>query len=309
MRKAPSNPDAASPGTLDRLFAVAEAMETEAARRYAAMAETMDAAGNAEVAKLFRELERAEQGHARHVADWAEATRDRRCRRPRSAGGRPKARILGDLDRDPRLLTPYRALSVAVHNEERAFSFYSYAAADANDEAVRQQAEAFAREELGHAAWLRRERRRAYRAEGRGRRWSLGGERPTTLGDFLVAAAALERALAERHAACAATLRAAGDPAAEAVAEVVRLDRAEAERLEAALPPGADRPVVHPPATPARTPADCALDLEEAYVFYTAAADLLVTEEALREAQALAESAIARIARLRAAGEPGPSLG
>jgi rubrerythrin len=285
--------------TLGQLFAVAEAMEVEAARRYATMARTMDVAGSTGLAGLFRELERAEQGHARHVAGWAEATLGRRAA-PAAVGWRtPEGQELGDLDRDPRLLTPYRALGVAVHNEERAFGFYSHVAASTEDEAVRRQAEAFAREELGHAAWLRQKRRRAYHAEGRGRRWRLGGDRPSSPAAFLATAAALERALAERHAACAARLRAAGDPAAAAVAEVARLDGEEAARLERSVPPAAERAAVVPPDTDALAPADCALDLEEAYEAYTAAADALVTEEALREAQALAESAVARIGRLR----------
>src|SRR4051794_25204197 len=160
--------------TLEELFAAAEAMEAEAARRYAAVARAMDAAGRPEVAALFRELERAEEGHAREVAAWAVAALGRPPA-PVAVGWRtPEGQDLDDLDRDPRLLTPYRALSVAVHDEEWAFSFYSYVAAHAGDEAIRRQAEAFAREELGHAAWLRRERRRAFRAEGRGRRWSFG---------------------------------------------------------------------------------------------------------------------------------------
>ena len=237
--------------------------------------------------------------HARHVAEWAEATLGRRAA-PAAVGWRtPEGQELGDLDRDPRLLTPYRALGVAVHNEERAFGFYSYVAANTEDEAVRRQAEAFAREELGHAAWLRQERRRAYHAEGRGRRWRLGGDRPSSPAAFLATAAALERALAERHAACAARLRAAGDPAAAAVAEVARLDGEEAARLERSVPPAAERAAVVPPPADALTPVDCALDLEEAYEAYAAAADALVTEEALREAQALAQSAVARIGRLR----------
>ena len=47
--------------TLEELFAIAEAMEVEAARRYATMARTMDVAGSNGLAGLFRELERAEQ--------------------------------------------------------------------------------------------------------------------------------------------------------------------------------------------------------------------------------------------------------
>jgi rubrerythrin len=60
-------------------------------------------------------------------------------------------------------LTPYRALSLAVLNEERAFAFYSYIVSAATDTAVREQAQALAMEELTHAAKLRRQRRKAWR--------------------------------------------------------------------------------------------------------------------------------------------------
>ena len=64
-----------------------------------------------------------------------------------------------------RLMTPYRALSMAVRNEERAFAFWSYVAGFAKDPEIKKAAEAMAREELGHVATLRKERRRAYHSE------------------------------------------------------------------------------------------------------------------------------------------------
>ena len=63
-------------------------------------------------------------------------------------------------------LTPYKALTIAVQNEERGFAFYSYIAAHIEDAGGgRNAAEQLAREELRHAALLRRERRRAWRRE------------------------------------------------------------------------------------------------------------------------------------------------
>ena len=54
---------------------------------------------------------------------------------------------------------------MAVQNEERAFAFWSYMAASAKDSDIKSASEAMAREELGHVATLRRERRRAYHRE------------------------------------------------------------------------------------------------------------------------------------------------
>ncbi|MEJ1936656.1 hypothetical protein WDZ92_41220 [Nostoc sp. NIES-2111] len=54
---------------------------------------------------------------------------------------------------------------MAVRNEERAFAFWTYLAAHAGSEDVRQAAEKMASEELTHAAIFRRERRRAFHRE------------------------------------------------------------------------------------------------------------------------------------------------
>ncbi len=70
-----------------------------------------------------------------------------------------------DEARDPRYSTPYKALAFAVNNEENAFCFYTHVAAEADNEALRDCAEALAREELEHAELFRAERRRAYHAE------------------------------------------------------------------------------------------------------------------------------------------------
>lgn len=64
----------------------------------------------------------------------------------------------------PELLNSYRAFSMAVRNEERAFVFWTYVAAHAQTDEIREAAERMAREELGHVATLRRERRRAFHA-------------------------------------------------------------------------------------------------------------------------------------------------
>ena len=59
------------------------------------------------------------------------------------------------------LMTPHRALSLAVHNEERAFALFSNIASMADLAAVREHAEKLAKEELDHVVSLRVKRRRA----------------------------------------------------------------------------------------------------------------------------------------------------
>ena len=63
------------------------------------------------------------------------------------------------------LLTPYRALALAVQEAQRNFRTFAHIAALAEPADVRQEAEGLARTELGRAAALRGARRRAYHAE------------------------------------------------------------------------------------------------------------------------------------------------
>lgn len=64
----------------------------------------------------------------------------------------------------PQLMSPYRLLSTAVRNAERAFAFWSYVVAHAVNSEIRNGAEALAHAELKHIAALRRERRVAFHA-------------------------------------------------------------------------------------------------------------------------------------------------
>lgn len=151
------------PASLEDLLGLANAIEAEAVARYEQLAELMNHRGERETAAVFQEMRAIEQGHV----DWVE-------RQAASFGRRlpPAADFawllpadLGDSWKEAQhslLLTPYRALAIAVDNEERAFALYSYIAANAEDREVAQQAEALAREELAHAAALRVRRRHAY---------------------------------------------------------------------------------------------------------------------------------------------------
>ena len=153
--------------SLDELFALANAMEMEAANRYAGLAEDMRRQNKGALADVFAHLAAAEREHVDSVARWSQSRRGKapdpalvRWEAPETfdAG---TAREIGA----SRLTTPYRALAMAVRNEERAFAFWSYVAAYSKDSEIKQAAEAMAREELGHVSTLRKERRRAYHKE------------------------------------------------------------------------------------------------------------------------------------------------
>jgi rubrerythrin len=153
--------------SLDELFALANAMEQEAATKYAELAEEMKRQNRSDLSAVFAELAAAEREHVDSVIRWSQSQRGKapdpalvRWEGPETFDAEAAAEM-----RNSRLLTPYRALSMAVRNEERAFAFWSYVAAFSEDDEIKKAAETMAREELGHVSILRKERRRAYHRE------------------------------------------------------------------------------------------------------------------------------------------------
>ncbi len=153
--------------SLDELFALASAMEQEAATKYAELAAEMQHQNKFDLAAVFTQLAAAERDHVDSVTRWSQSCRGKapdpalvRWEAPETFDVESSAEI-----RTSRLMTPYRALSMAVRNEERAFAFWSYLAAFSEDAEIKKAAEAMAREELGHVSILRKERRRAYHRE------------------------------------------------------------------------------------------------------------------------------------------------
>ncbi len=132
-----------------RLLDIAAEMGIEAARRYRWLAAWWRAQGERDLAAVFTELAETE---TRHAAD------------PRPSVSDAPVTIDDSVWRSA-LLTPYRALSLAVREKERAFAFYVEISAHAETPAVRALAEDLARMELDHAAILRRRRRAAFHRE------------------------------------------------------------------------------------------------------------------------------------------------
>lgn len=153
--------------SLDELFALANAMEEEAAKKYSELADDMRRQNKNALADVFAQLAAAEREHVDSVTRWSQS---RRGRMPDPALVRWEAPETVDVEtadeiRASRLTSPYRALAMAVRNEERAFAFWSYLAAYSQDPEIKEAAEAMAKEELGHVSILRKERRRAYHRE------------------------------------------------------------------------------------------------------------------------------------------------
>lgn len=205
------------------LVQIAAAIEHEAVRRYDMLAELMDSRGEPATATAFRVMLEEERRHVEAVDGWAASVGE-----SVPAAGDYQWRLPADLSSSwdeiagSALLTPYRAFAMAVENEERAFSFYAYLAAHAENDQVRAEAEKLGAEELRHAALLRRWRRRAYHRERRARR----------AGPPQVESVAMLRDLLAQHQAAIAAVHFALVPRLEQAG-----DEAGARLLESFIPP------------------------------------------------------------------------
>jgi rubrerythrin len=269
--------------SLDEMFAIAHAMEHEAATRYAEFALLARADGSSQLGDLFERLADEERGHETSVLQWS---RQRSGKAPDPANIRWElpdtfdSEVGGELATS-RLTSMYRILSMAVRNEERAFAFWSYIAAEAETPDVRAAAERMAHEELGHVALLRRARRQAYHAERQDR-----ARPPASQSERLAEAAMLERGLASQLEALAKRL--GGDWHSQAHDWAAR-SRTMADEVEA---------------LPGRTVAsaetmDAATAAERLVEHYLDIADLSRDEDIVTQAQSLASRAILRLAWIR----------
>jgi len=152
--------------TVQQVLVLADALERAAVRRYEVLGACMRRVGHPELARVFEALAQEERQHVESVEHLTHS----------HASG-PAAEIVGMTLPETfeiadaataALLTPYKALGIAVRGEEQAFSFWTYVASESANAEVRRQAETMARQELVHAAKLRHERRRAYHAERQG---------------------------------------------------------------------------------------------------------------------------------------------
>lgn len=147
--------------SMDELLALARTMEQEAIDGYVKLAERMRMEDRADLAAVFESLIAEEKGHLEQVNKWSEKLDQRPVTSfvvlPEPLFDDEGAGVVAQ-----ELLDSYRAFSMAVRNEERAFVFWTYVAAHAPSQEIRHAAEYMATEELGHVAKLRRERRRAF---------------------------------------------------------------------------------------------------------------------------------------------------
>lgn len=138
--------------TAAELYAEALALETEAAERYADLADQMETHNNPEVARLFRKLAEIEARHAEALRRHADTSPGAARQGSRLVSERPETAPLADAHY---LMTPAHALQMALAGEERAETFFRGLASTGIDPEIRRLAAAFADEERGHVELLR----------------------------------------------------------------------------------------------------------------------------------------------------------
>jgi len=260
--------------SMGEFFALANAMEQDAAARYVETARQLRAQSETALAEVFEGLAETERGHVREIGQWAEHEASR-------VGSALPWPIPDTFDATPdemagtKLLTPYQALASAVRHEQRSFAFWTYVAAHADAGEVKDAAERMALEELEHVSLLRRERRKAFHA-GR-----LGGQPAGEGAVTLSALATIERRLAE-------LMESGGDASAA---------REAAAKLEALH---AEKPVqFSASAVPAERMSDAGALAEYLAEAYLRLAESTQDGAVLSAAQELAAAAIYRLGMLK----------
>lgn len=277
----------ATVGSMDELLAIAYFMEQEAIAGYSELADRMRREGRPDMVSVFERLVAEENRHLGNVVHWSE----------RFSGRQPDLTKLkwepsetfddeGSSTIAPELLSAYRAFSMAVRNEERAFLFWTYVAAQADQDELREAAEQMALEELGHLATLRRERRRAFHAEKR-----MGAQAPALdLPELELRLADHLEAMAVRvHAAAASDLHGAAHAARARSTDLAQGPLGQSPLLKNGVAPDVS----------ARPEALCELLLD----CYLDFGDRLRTEQGRRRAQQFAAGAVECRSLLRAAAK------
>lgn len=184
--------------SLEQLLAVALATERDAVERYSAISKQMQDGGSEELVELFADIAQEERGHVKEIEKIIHTLGiENPPDVPGIAWQHPKVQDLKELATSPRTSTPYLALAYAVNTEDLAFRFYSYVAANTEDEEIRKFAEAFAKEELSHASMFRERRRRAFHEQRKKTKEDAipAPDRIHSVAGLLAASAQIERSI------------------------------------------------------------------------------------------------------------------
>lgn len=137
------------------LLSYAYALELEAGERYEDLADIMDAHNNDEVAGLFRKLSGIEGKHAQQIKAML-IEQGFELPPVEYQWEMPEGPETTPLDQLHYMMSPYHTLALALHNEQRAFDYFSAIALKSSNEEVRSMALEMAEEEREHVEWVKK---------------------------------------------------------------------------------------------------------------------------------------------------------
>ncbi len=133
------------------LLAVAYRIEVDAVERYGILADQMETHNNAELAKIFRDLSKAESIHADDIREMAgDADLNGRASALHSIWRKGESPEEVDLGAAHYLMTPWHALQLCLAGEKRALAFFTSIAETAKDAKVKEMAAELVEEEAEH---------------------------------------------------------------------------------------------------------------------------------------------------------------
>lgn len=139
---------------ISELLSYAHAMEVEACERYTELADLMEAHNNKQVTKLFRTMASHEKQHGEEIRQWADKNNLPILPNAHYQWTSPEGPETCDPADLHYLMTPNQALTLALHNEQRARKFFSEIVKYTSDEQVREFAGHLAQEEMQHVVWM-----------------------------------------------------------------------------------------------------------------------------------------------------------
>jgi rubrerythrin len=141
---------------LNDLLAIAYQIESDAVERYNLLGDQMETHNNPELAKVFRDLARAEGIHGEEIrrlaGDFDVAGHAREIARIERMGLPEEV----DLAAAHYLMTPWHALQLSLAGEKRALAYFTRIAEAATDPEVRAMAMELMEEEVEHVNLVNR---------------------------------------------------------------------------------------------------------------------------------------------------------
>jgi rubrerythrin len=150
-----AQPESPTLDNIEDLLSYALALEQEACDRYAELGELMSAHNNREAAEIFNKMAKLEQIHAdeiRELIEQKKITDHTKIKYEWTTPEGPETTDPGDLHY---LMTPHQALTLALHNEQRAHEFFDNIAKNSADEETCKLAQHLAEEEVEHVGWVK----------------------------------------------------------------------------------------------------------------------------------------------------------